>query len=311
MVVAQWTKPPALAPGAVLGVVAPSGAVRADLLAAGLAAFRDAGFEVALSPHCLSRHHFLAGPDAERASALNAMLRDPGIHAVVLARGGYGAMRILPLCDWSPLHLHPKAVVGFSDATALHAGLAASGLVSFHGPMVEAGPAGMPSEDLAGLLRALRHPGPLGALTLPAGAADPVVLHPGCAAGRLVGGNLTLLAATLGTPWELDTAGCLLLLEDVGESPYRLDRYLTQLWLAGKLQAAAGFLIGELVGCEGPAGSPPPLQVFAERLAPLGKPCLANLPFGHGRVRLTLPLGVRGELNAGAREIRVTETALA
>ncbi len=310
MVPLEWVKPPALRPGAVVGVTAPSGPVRADRLVAGISCLRAAGFEIALAPHCLARQPFLAGPDPVRVADFNGMLRDPGIDAVIVARGGYGAMRILPCCDWSPLRRRPKAVVGFSDATALHVGMASAGLVSFHGPVVEAGPEGMPPADLAGLVRALCGRGPLGLLTLPSEADRPVVLHPGRAAGRLLGGNLTLLAATTGTPWELDTTGCLLLLEDVGESPYRLDRCLTQLRLAGKLQAAAGFLIGELIACEGPPGSPSPLEVVAERLVPLGKPCLANLPLGHGRLHLTLPLGVQGLLDADAGEVRVMESAV-
>lgn len=305
----EWIRPPALGPGATVGVAAPSGAVRPERLAAGLASLRAAGLNPVLSPACLARRHYLAGGDGERAAALSALLADPDIDGVLLARGGYGAMRLLPLLDLEPLRRRPKAVVGFSDATALHLALGACGLVSFHGPMVESGPAGMPPTDLEGLLWAVGRHAPPGRLPLPPGAA-PVALHPGRATGRLVGGNLTLLAATLGTPWEVETTGCLLLLEDVGESPYRLDRSLTQLWLAGKLQAAAGFLLGELVGCAGGPGDPAPLQVFAERLRPLGRPCLAELPLGHGARRLTLPLGAMAELDAAAGEVRLTEPAV-
>jgi len=305
-----WGKPPPLAAGAVVGVTAPSGPVQPERLAAGLAVLREAGLEVALAPGLLDRRHFLAGEDRSRVRDLNAMLADPGIAAVLCARGGYGAMRILPACDLAPLRRRPKAVVGFSDVTALHLAFATAALVSFHGPMVECPPGGPPEPNLAGLLRALTHRGPLGPLPLPAAGPRPVTLCPGRAAGPIVGGNLTLVTATLGTPWELDTSEGLLLLEDTGEAPYRLDRHLTQLWLAGKLQAAAGFLIGELVDCAGPAGGPTALEVFAERLLPLGRPVLAGLPFGHGALRLTVPLGVLAEMDAGAGLVRILEAAV-
>jgi muramoyltetrapeptide carboxypeptidase len=303
-----WLKPRVLGPGAVLGVVAPAGPVQASRLAAGLRALRAAGFEVVLAPGLLERRGYLAGEDGLRAEGLVALLSDPGVDAVLCARGGYGAMRLLPSCTPELLRRHPKALVGFSDITALHLAWARAGVVSFHGPVVECDPQGMPPPNLAGLVRALTDPAPLGPLPSPPGAPRPRALHPGRARGRLVGGNLSLLCATLGTPWEVQTAGRLLLLEDVGEPAYRLDRYLTQLWLAGKLQAASGFVLGELQGCG--RDEEEALAVFAERLTPLGRPILANLPLGHGSVRLTLPLGVQAEVDADRGHLVLLEAGV-
>ncbi len=289
-------------------MAAPAGPPRAAALADGLGALRGAGFEVVLAPGLLERRGYLAGEDAARAADLMALLSDPTVDAVICARGGYGTMRMLPYCDLRPLRRRPKALVGFSDITALHLALAAQGLVSFHGPMVENPAGGFPSANLDGLLRALTEPAPLGTLAVPEGAPAPRRLWRGRARGPLVGGNLTLLAASIGTAWEICTEGCIVLLEDTGETPYRLDRYLTQLWLAGKLQAAAGFAIGELIDCG--EGSPDPLDVFAERLTPLGKPILADLPLGHGPWRLTVPLGVEVELDADNGTLSVLHAAL-
>ena len=303
------TVPPALPPGGVIGVAAPSGPVDAARLANGLALLHGAGFEVALAPGLLERRAYLAGDDRARAADLRALLADPGVDAVICARGGYGAMRLLAYCDFAALRRSPKALAGFSDATALHLAFAAQGLVSFHGPMLECRASEAAAANLDELLRVLRGEPALG----PSGRAEraPQRICPGRARGAVVGGNLTLVAASLGTPWEIDATGRLLLLEDVGEPPYRLDRYLTQLEAAGKLAAAAGFLIGELAGCEGAPGDPAPLQVFAERLQPLGRPCLADLPFGHGARKRTLPLGVQAELDADAGCLRLLQPATA
>ena len=302
----EWVKPRALRPGGTVGVVAPSGPVDVERLVRGLGVLRDCGLRPALAGGLLERRPGLAGEDAVRAEGLRVMLLDPDIDAVVCARGGYGAMRILPECDFVALRRAPKPLLGFSDVTALHVAAGAARVVTYHGPMVECEVVG--EADLRAALAVLGSREPLGPLAWPVAAPRPRALHPGRAEGRIVGGNLTLLAATLGTPWEVDAAGCLLLLEDVGESAYRLDRCLTQLWLAGKLQAAVGFLLGELVGCGDPEG-PTGLEVLAQRLLPLGKPCLADLPLGHGRPRLTVPLGVHAVLDADARELAVTEAA--
>jgi muramoyltetrapeptide carboxypeptidase len=277
--------------------------VDAVRLSNGLHVLREEGLEVVLAPGLLERLGFLAGDDAVRLSGLQGLLDDPGIDAVLCARGGYGAMRILPGLRLEALCRRPKALVGFSDVTALHLALAAAGLVSFHGPLVECGERPEAEANLRAMVALLRG-APAG--TLLVGADVPRVLHPGRARGRLAGGNLSLLAATVGTPWEVCADGAILLLEDVAEPPYRLDRYLTQLALAGRLRAAAGFLVGELVDC-GPGGEA--LDVIASHLAPLGRPCLAGLPLGHGSRKATVPLGALVELDADAGTVTLCEPA--
>ncbi len=305
-----WIRPPALRPGGCIGIVAPASAPDPAAVDAGVAALRARGFECRLAPHVFARDGLCAGSDAHRASDLAAMLADPEIGAVVCARGGYGSMRLLPLWDAGELLARPKALVGFSDITALHAACARVGLVSLHGAMItDLALEGPGAANLDALLRVLCDPAPLGLPSWPQ-AAPGHVLFPGVARGRIVGGNLSLVAATLGTPWELDTAGRLLLLEDTHEPAYRLDRYLVQLEQAGKLRAAAGFLIGELAACRPSAGGVEPLGVFAQHLRPLGKACLAGLPLGHGELRWTLPLGVEAVLDTAGGGLRVLESAV-
>ena len=303
-------RPAAVPPGGVLGVCAPSGPVHAERLASGLAELTRLGFELRLAPGLFERRGYLAGDDRTRARDLVGFLEDPKVHAILCARGGYGAMRLLPEVDRAPWVQRAKPLVGFSDITALHQLLARHGVVSFHGMLAESPEGGPPEANLRSLVTALTSIAPLGAVQWPPGGPQPVCVCPGRAQGPLVGGNLSLLVATLGTPWEVRAAGCLLLLEDIGERPYHLDRYLTQLLLGGRLDGVAGFLIGELVDCGGSADEPTALEVVAERLAPLGKPCLANLPLGHGRHRLTVPLGVRAALDADAGGLTFLEPAL-
>ena len=306
-----WIRPPALRPGGCIGIVAPAGPPDRAAIDVGVAALRARGFECRVGDHVFAQNGLFAGTDADRAADLAAMLSDPEIGAVVCARGGYGSTRLLPLWDPGFLAARPKALVGFSDITALHAACARFGLVSFHGAMVaDLSLEGAGATNLDALLRALCDPAPLGTPPWPA-ECTPRVLCPGTARGRIVGGNLSLLAATLGTPWELDTAGRLLLLEDTHEPAYSLDRYLVQLTQAGKLAAAAGFLIGELAKCGAPPGGGEPLSVFAEHLVPLGKACVAGLPLGHGVVRWTLPLGVEAVLDTAGGGLCIVESAVA
>jgi len=183
------------------------------------------------------------------------------------------------------------------------------GLITFHGPMAEEEPGAEAEYNRAGMLRAVSERGALGTLPVPPGQPAPRTLCPGRARGRLLGGNLSLLAASLGTPWALDAAGALLLLEDAHEPPYRLDRYLTQLLLAGTLQAASGFVVGEFVDCKATAGGPTAEEVVAERLRSLGKPAAYGFCLGHGRYRLTVPLGALAELDADRAVLTILEEA--
>jgi muramoyltetrapeptide carboxypeptidase len=285
--------------GDAVAVVAPSGPVRPDALRRGCAVLEGLGLRVRVGRHVLERGTHLpanlAGPDLYRAGDLEEAWCDPEVRAVVCARGGYGATRLLPLLDWERMGAAaPPLLIGASDATALHAAVAARlGVASLFGPMpataVLGGSPRPDPETVAALRRALTEAGPL-RLGAPAARA----LVPGRARGRAVGGTLSLLAALAGTPWLPESRGALLVLEDVGEAPYRVDRMLTQLEQAGWLRGVAGVVLGSWERC----GDVQP--VLRDRLAGLGVPVLGGLPVGHGRPQLSLPLGVPATLDADA-----------
>lgn len=288
-------------------MVAPASPVRfPDRVEAGLALLAGWGLKTRVMPHVHATAGFLAGGDDERLADLHAAWADPEVRAVWCARGGYGCTRLADRLDPGLLRADPKALVGFSDATALHLALGRRGLVTFHGPMGEWNPARTGAHAAAALRRALTDPRPLG--VLPTGPVTTLV--PGRAAGPLVGGNLSLVAACIGTPDAPDTAGRVLLLEDVGEKPYRVDRMLRQLARAGLVDRVAGLAFGAFARCEDPRRPTFTVdEVLAAFADEVGVPALAGLPVGHGPGQLTVPLGVAAELDADAGALAITEAA--
>jgi len=290
-------RPRALPRGGTIGLVAPAGPFDADRLEAGEALLRAAGFRTAHAPGLLARKGYLAGDDASRAAALMALVDDPDVDAILCVRGGYGCHRIVPLLDAARVRAAAKPLVGYSDVTTLLLWQRrCAGLAGFHGPMLERGGDQEPAV-LAALLAALT-------------GEDPVPTHlpgeavvAGAAEGALVGGSLATLVASLGTPWEIDTRGAILLFEEVNEFPYRIDRLLQQLAAAGKLAVAAGFGVGHLVDCAH-ARYPEPTarEVIREILAPFGRPIVFELPFGHGASNFPWPVGVRGRIESRPEE---------
>jgi muramoyltetrapeptide carboxypeptidase len=277
------------------------------------------GFRVALGVNLRARRGYLAGPDAGRAEDLNQAFADPDVRGILCARGGYGAGRILDLVDYAAVRQDPKVFVGYSDITALHLALARrTGLVTFHGPGVESLGEKLTRFTLESFLRAVTATKPLDVLPLPEGQTLPRVLAAGRATGPLAGGNLSLIAGLMGTDYELDARGRVLLLEDMGEQPYRVDRMLCQLALAGKLSQAAGVVVGEMVDCEarpdapGPEPQPTSLtleEALADHLAGLGRPVISGLPCGHGRDKWTLPLGVVATVDGYKARLVIEEAA--
>lgn len=280
------------------------------------ARFQSVGLRTVVSRHAKATYGYLAGEDEARASDLMAAFADPEIDAILCTCGGYGTPRLLDRLDYGLIARNPKVFIGYSDITAIHLAIGRrAGLVTFHGPMgfelsrtrdTVGGGVGLaecPDFSWNGLLRAVMSTEPLGELLAQAPWQDEPLkcIVPGQARGALVGGNLSLLSATLGTPYEIDTKGKIVLIEEVGEAPYRIDRMLTQLRLAGKLQEAAGFIFGEWTDCDPPNPSRPSLtlrQVLADIVEPLGRPTVCGLAAGHGPGRLTLPLGVTVSINA-------------
>ncbi|WP_248961501.1 S66 peptidase family protein [Sphaerisporangium perillae] len=277
--------PARLRPGDRVAVVAPSGPVDPVRLARGRQVLTEVGLDVVVMPRVLNRRGYLAGSDAGRAADLQEAWCDPDVRAVICARGGYGATRLLDLLDWQAMEAaRPKILLGSSDITALHQAFAVRlGVASCFGPM----PACSTLSDAEGPEQAtLAH---LCASLFESEMPDPVageqVIVPGHAEGPLTGGNLALLAALCGTPYAMRGQGHIVLLEDVGEDPYRIDRMLTQLLQAGCLTGALGIVLGSWVDCGDPMG------VLVDRLAPLEVPTIAGLPIGHGTPQFTAWLG--------------------
>jgi muramoyltetrapeptide carboxypeptidase len=312
-------KPRALRSGDTVGLITPSSYVF-DTWRIGLAAARlEATLDVKcrLGKYVQARHGYMAGTEKERLEDLHAMFADRSIAGIFCLEGGYGTERLLSGIDYELLRKNPKVLIGYSDITGLHLAITKqSGLVTFHGPVATGS---LPPWSLASLKKVLFSSEPIGELTNPP-EDDPnwpaFPLHtvaPGRARGAVTGGNLTLVSTTMGTPYEIATKGKILFLEDTGEAPYRVDRMLTQLKLAGKLQEAAGIVWGTCTECT-PAKSSFEINLslsdlLDEILGDLGKPVLAGLVFGHTKEKATIPFGVEAELDAGAKRIAILEAA--
>ncbi len=242
-----------------------------------------------------AREGYLAGGDGRRLAEWDEAVADPEARAIFCARGGYGAMRLLPGLDPAPLLANPKLVVGFSDVTAIHARLNAAGLATLHGPVVTQ--LGRAPADAVDHLAALLF-GEAGAASAGRGLAATASIRPGRVTGPLLGGSLTLLAHLCGTPWLPSLRGAILFIEDVGEPPYKLDRYLTQLRLSGALDGLAGVAVGQLTGCDGGDGEA--VATVRRLVSALGVPAIEGLPAGHEDRNFALPLGPAATLEAPA-----------
>jgi len=287
-------KPAMLRPGDLIGVVAPAGAIEAAAVTAGVTLLENAGHPVRLGDSVFKRMGFLAGNDSERAADLTRMFLDREVKAILAARGGYGSGRLLPHLDVDVIRRNPKIFVGYSDLTFLLSHmLQRAGMVAFHGPMVGGLTANPGAVDaLLGFLSGDRV-----GWNVSAGE----IIQPGTAEGVIVGGCLSVIVSTLGTPYETETKGKLLFLEDVNEKPYRIDRMLTQLRQAGKLSDVAGVMFGEMHGCIAePNEAVTVRDVIRQTFASDPYPVVFGLPTGHGRGVATLPLGIRARL-AGER----------
>ena len=309
-------RPRALRPGDTIAVVAPSGWVSKTRLAVGVEVLAGWGFDVRVMPGVAASRGYLAGESDERnAAELAACFADPTIDGIICARGGYGAMRLLPFMDWEAIRGNPKVFCGYSDITALHIAIRReTGLVTFHGSMVQrqGDEPGLHPWSAEALRRALTSTEPLGPVAPPEDAPPVQALAGGRATAPLVGGNLTLVAALCGTRWQLDARDCVLLLEDTDEAPYRVDRMLTQLLLAGVLDGVRGILFGDSPTCEAKEGDPRPVplvEVLRDRLGPLDVPVLYGFPCGHTPWRAALPLGLPVTLDAEAGTLALLEPA--
>lgn len=296
---------PALRPGDLVGVAASGFAVDRAAVEGGVAELTRMGLKVRLGESVFARDGYLAGSDGSRLRDLVTMLEDEEVRAIHFARGGWGASRLLNTLPWGLLARHPKLLIGYSDLTSLFApALDRCRLSCVYGPLVsEIGTRRKFDRD--SLARAYFRPREPFRLTF--GPRSVLVRGArGSAAGRAAGGCLTLLAHLAGTPFAPDLRGSVLLIEEVGEAPFRIDRMLSQMRLAGMLDEVAGVLVGALAGCvpaSGARSAPSARQVIAESFRGLDIPVVADLPFGHVDRKMSLPLGFHVRIDTRLRQI--------
>jgi muramoyltetrapeptide carboxypeptidase len=279
-----------------VGVFAPSSPFPEDRFDRGIGILRGLGLSPVLDPRIRARQGYLAGPDAERVALIHQLLDDPEVEVLWAARGGFGLHRILEQLDLERLRRAGKPIVGFSDIAALHAlAQAKAELISIHGPVItQLGDLG--ADDHAALMRLLG-----GEREISLEASGPVI-GSGRARGKVIGGCMSVLAPLIGTPYLPPLDGVILLLEDVGEASYRIDRLLCHLTLAGVFKKVAAVALGDFVGClPRSPDEPDVLAVLEERLGGLGIPVLAGLPIGHGKRNRAIPLGAVATLDADKR----------
>lgn len=307
----------ALRPGGTIGVASPASpyTTYSDVLR-GIAWWEARGYHVKLAEGALERTDWTAGSPETRARDLMALFTDPAVDAIQCLRGGIGSAEVIPLLDFSVIAAHPKPFIGFSDITALHSALLRfAGLATLYGPSLTqvATLSAFTAERMLQVLGG-HTTGPV-----PRDPQAPFVraLAPGTASGRLVGGCLSDLIYTMGTPWEVDLDDAIFVFEEIGASPHTIDRGLVQLTQAGTLRGVRGIAIGDLTDCEWSDGGGAPWphtktleEMLEQRLGPLGVPVVYPLPFGHGDRLATLPLGVQATLDADACTLTVTEPAL-
>lgn len=305
--------------GGTIAVCAPAGGVTRGDANDAEAALRGLGFRVKMGEHLLKGYGYLAGRDEERAGELMRFVNDSEVDAIMAVRGGYGVMRILPMLDFAAIRASRKIIVGYSDITALvNAIYRLSRMVAFHGPVATSA---FERYSLDSFRRVVMSASPAGTF----GDSDEFngsrfterrasTIVSGRKQGRIVGGNLTLVTGLMGTPYEIDTRGAILFIEEVEEEPYKIDRMLTQLAISGKLAACNGVAIGRFSKCEA-GGSTYRLigsleEIIRRTLEPLGVPAVYGLPIGHIRSKITVPVGVLATLDADARTLTFDEAAV-
>lgn len=296
-------KPPALKAGDTIGIVAPASPFQRNALSRGMGILQSMGYDPRPASGIFAANGFLAGDDAHRAAQLMAMFADDTVHAIMCARGGYGALRLVSLLDYDLIRAHPKPFIGFSDITVLHqAMLLRSGIVSFHGPMVCTL---HPSDSVTrNAWRRALQPGP----PVVVASAAHRVIRSGCAQGPVVGGNLASLCHLLGTPFASYYRDCILFVEDTGERPYRIDRMLVHMKLSGSLDGLAGMVLGSFKDC----GTKRQIDAMVRQLFDGdGFPIMSGVAAGHGKRNLTLPLGMTAVLDTQQRTLRFLDTAVA
>lgn len=300
-----------LRPGDTVGLIAPASPSDRSRIEKAVKGIMRMGYEVKTGESLYCERGYLAGGDELRARDINAMFGDEEVKAIFCLRGGYGTIRILDMLDYRLIEENPKIFMGFSDITAiLNAIYKKTGLISFHGPMGGDFAKGLDSETELYMRKALEYSGGIG--EIPGSESGINVISEGKGSGSLVGGNLSLVVALMGTEYEIDTRDCILLLEDMGEEPYSVDRMLHQLKLAGKFDAAAGIVLGDWKDCrpEDPDKSLSLQEVFFDIFSRLGKPVLSGYKIGHSRTNYTVPIGAAAYLDSTSKTFIILESGV-
>jgi len=317
----QIFKPQRLVQGDTIGLITPASSIfEPKTIRQGVETMQSLGFKVKLGKHIKKQYGYLAGSDQERVDDLHRMFDDDDIKAIIALRGGYGTLRLLHLIDYDLIRKKPKILLGYSDITALHLAIhALTGLVTFHGPVAISSFSEYTQRYFWQTLTTgqpvgvLDHPQPEGKLYP---TADFQTIHGGAARGQLIGGNLTLLTALLGTAYDMDWSGKILFIEEVGEEPYSIDRMLTQMQLAGKFDGLAGIVIDRCAKCSPSEYKPAFLntlsveEVFEDRLCHLKIPISFGFSLGHTADKPTLPLGIEVTLDADKQQLIFEEAAV-
>ncbi|NYF54421.1 S66 peptidase family protein [Micromonospora purpureochromogenes] len=305
MITDECLRPPVLRPGDTVMLVSPSGPTRPERVARGVELLTGWGLRPVLAPNAYARRGYLAGDDALRAADLNTAFADPEVRGVICTRGGYGAQRVVDLIDMVAVRRDPKVVAGFSDITALQFALwRGARLAGVHGPGAAWLDERLPLRSAESLHAALMTTEPVTVAATPDEETFAVRV-PGRAVGPLLGGNLCLITASIGTPDMPDLTGAVLLIEEVQEPPYKVDRMLTHLRRAGVLDGVAGVAVGQFTECAD-GWDTTVTDVLTECLGDLGVPVLGGLPVGHGVGQLTVPVGTRATLDADAGTLTVS-----
>lgn len=309
-------KPAAIKPGDTIMFVAPAGELQRERIERAQKRLEAMGFHVIVPETLFRRRGYLAGTDQQRADELMAAFKNPEVKAIFPGTGGYGTTRLLDLLDYETINANPKILIGFSDITGLHLAFAKKcNFITFHTPVVQWGlgsPDGMSefaSEKLWRCLLVSENAGQEGFEYTPPDGEPLKKITGGKARGRLIGGNLSLVAATMGTPYEIETDGRVLFLEDVHEAPYRVDRMLSQLRHAGKLDKPAAVILGSFTdaGTEVDESTLSMDEVFDDYFAKASYPVIKNFPAGHQENNASLPIGAMFEVDADMLSVRVLE----
>jgi muramoyltetrapeptide carboxypeptidase len=311
-------KPSRLKSGDTLGLIAPGSYISEQELKDSITSLNELGFNVVYTNNILAQNGYFSGTDAERAADVNQMFARKDVAGIVCARGGYGCTRILPLIDYNIVKANPKVIIGYSDVTSLLYGIfKETGLICFHGPV---GTSTYNEFTVDYFRKTLMEPEQNLLLKNPSPESEdeeykPLTIKDGKASGELIGGNLSVAVSLVGTPYDVDFKNKIIFLEEMEEDPYRIDRMLTQLRMAGKFDGTAGIALGVFKDCKPSAKSSfdssfTLAEVLTNRLSDLNIPVVYGMSFGHLKNKFTLPVGVKAELDAAGQTITLLETAV-